>query len=99
MHPFRWLVLAALISAFLYFCVATWRLYSGRAPAKPLREYTGMALLCVLMAWQDVTWLRAHPDASLVRYVGVWIELGSAAGIAVLMLLNARIAKTPTYLK
>jgi hypothetical protein len=87
MPPFLFVTTAFLIAAFLFICMGAWRVYSGRSPQRPLMERAAMAIICGVIGWGAMTWLRAdHPTASEARVIVVWVELITAFGISVVMI-------------
>ena len=96
MHPMLFVVAAGLVATFIYFAVGAWRMFRREIPVPPQRERLSIGIIFGLVGWQAVGWLRGeHPDAATVRWVGVWLQLLCAFGIATLMIVVGRFA-TPT---
>src|SRR5437868_14220260 len=87
MNPFLFVAAAFLMAVHLTLCLEIWRVLSGRAKPRPLKDRVGIAGVFGLVGWQALMWLRAdHALASQVRTIGVWVELFATFGIAAAML-------------
>jgi hypothetical protein len=81
-------LVAAASLTIVWAAYAYWR----RRPIAGLRDRAVVAVMFAFVGWSAIDWLREpHPAAPGWRYLGVWVQLVSAFGIAALSLIMGRL--------